>query len=143
MEYIASSQALTGYNVRIWNRPAFVIRGYTLIAPPSPRGGALIGEFWNQVKADGRLDKLKSASSIPPWVLGLGSWDPECPKHGQRYTICIEETDHTDFSALSQEYPLFTKEIGASDWMCFEITTMQLYDRLWKDNKAYQTIFWY
>jgi predicted transcriptional regulator YdeE len=134
MEYLASSKEVTGYNVRIWNRPAFVIRGYTLIAVPGRRGDAQIGEFWNQVKSDGRLEKLQGTSAVPPWVLGLGSWDPECPKHGQRYTICIEETENTDFMALAREYPLFTKEIGASDWLCFELSQQQLDERFWKDN---------
>ncbi|MHB1355505.1 MAG: hypothetical protein ACYCZF_05975 [Anaerolineae bacterium] len=134
MEYLESCKELTGYTVRIWNKPAFVIRGYTLIAAPGRRGGAQIPEFWSPVTADGRLEKLKSASSVRPWVLGLGSWDPECPQHGQRNTICIEETEQTDSTALYLEYPLFTKEIGTSDWMCFEIPGMQHYDRFWKDN---------
>lgn len=134
MELLASSKELTGYSIKIWKRDPFVIRGYTLIAPPGHRGDALILEFWSQVKSDGRLGKLINASSVRPWVLGLGSWDPECPKHGLRYTICIEETEYTDFTALSQEYPLFTKEIGVSDWLCFEIASMELYERLWKDN---------
>jgi hypothetical protein len=134
MEYLANSIELTGYNVYIRNRPAFVIRGYTLIAAPGRRGDAQIRDFWNQVKADGRLDQLKSASSAPPWVLGLGSWDPECPKHGQRYTICIEETEHTDFSTISTQHPLFTMEIGASEWMCFDIPSLQRFDQFWKDD---------
>lgn len=134
MELLAKSKELTGYIIRIWKRAPFVISGYTVIVPPGQRGTALIGEFWSEVMADGRLGKLIYDSSVQPWVLGLGSWDPECPKHGSRYTICIEETEHTDFTAVSREYPLFTKEIGDSDWMCFEIPKMQLYERFWKDN---------
>jgi hypothetical protein len=134
MKYLESCKELTGYNVRIWNRPAFVIRGYTLIAAPGRRGDVQIREFWNQVKGDGRLEKLKGASMVRPWVLGLGSWDPECPKHGQRYTICIEETKSTDFSTVSPEHPLFSMEIGASAWMCFDIPNMQLFDQFWKDD---------
>ena len=71
---------------------------------------------------------------VATWVLGLGSWDPACQKGGQRYTICIEETEHTDFADLAKQYSLFPKDIGASDWMCFETTHQQYMERLWKDN---------
>ena len=116
MLFLEKSEEITGYRVRIRKRDAFNVTGYTIIVPPGP--GTLIREFWDDVVADGRLDKLTKASSVRPWVLGLGSWDPECEKNGQRYTICIEETEHTDLSCLSKEYRLFSKEIGASDWMC-------------------------
>jgi predicted transcriptional regulator YdeE len=113
-------------------RPAFKVTGYTLLVPP--RSDEMIPQFWRQITADGRLELLKNASSNPPWILGLGSWDPECEKHGQRYTICIEATEYTDFTPLAEKYSLFTKEIGASDWMCYQ-TTQKIYDeRFWKDN---------
>ena len=133
MEYLEKSEEITGYRVKIRKRDAFNVTGYTIIVPP-PLNGTIIREFWNDIVADGRLDKLTKASSVRPWVLGLGSWDPECEKHGHRYTICIEETEHTDFSCLSKEYRLFTKEIGASDWMCFEMTEKEYFERLWRDN---------
>jgi hypothetical protein len=136
MEYLGQSleQSLeiTGYQVEIKHRGAFRVTGYTIIVPP--RSDAMIPQFWRDVVVDGRLDLLKKASSVPPWVLGLGSWDPECEKHGQRYTICIEETEHTDLSQLAQQHHLFTKEIGASDWMCFEMTQRILDERFWEDN---------
>jgi len=128
MECLEKSEEITGYRVKIWKRDAFTVTGYTIIDAPSAR------KFWDDVIADGRLDKLIKASSVRPWVLGLGSWDPECEKGGQRYTICIEETAHTDFSRLSREYRLFTKEIGASDWMCFEMTLDKFFERFWRDN---------
>jgi len=135
MEYLEKGEEITGYRVKIWKRDAFNVTGYTIIVPPDPVPSArtVIHEFWNDIIADGRLDKLIKASSVRPWVLGLGSWDPECGKNGMRYSICIEETEYTDFSCLSKEYRLFTKEIGASDWMCFE-TTHGEYERFWRDN---------
>ncbi|MDH5441899.1 MAG: hypothetical protein OEY31_14960, partial [Candidatus Bathyarchaeota archaeon] len=96
MQYLEKSEEITGYRVKSWKRDAFRIKGYTIIVPPGrptmPR------ELWKAVSADGRLDKLIKASSVRPWILGLGSWDPECEKGGQRYTVCIEETEHTDFT---------------------------------------------
>ena len=137
MEYIENSQEIVGYNVKIMKRKAFKVTGYTLIVPPGPE--IAIPQFWSDITADGRLEALKQASAVPPWTLGLGSWDPECEKGGQRYTICIEETEHADFVQLAQEVDLFTKEIGASDWMCFEMT-QEVYDkRFWKDN-AYKML---
>ena len=134
MEYLERSEELTGYRVKIWKRDAFNVTGYTIIVPARPGPGNKIREFWDDIIADGRLGKLTEASSVQPWVLGLGSWDPECEKGGQRYTICIEETEYTDFSNLSKEYRLFTKEIGASDWMCFEMTLDKFFERFWRDN---------
>lgn len=129
---IANSHALVGYRVKIRRRDAFRVVGYTLIIPP--RRPKAVVEFWDEVVADGRMEQLAQASSVRPWILGLGSWDPECPKGGLRYTICIEETEHTEFSRLAAEYPLFTKDIGPSDWMCFETTHGEYMQRFWRDN---------
>ena len=132
VETIEGSEALVGYRVHIMRRPAFTVRGYTLIVPPRSPGAPK--QFWGEVSADGRLAQLIGGSSVRPWVLGLGSWDPECAKKGFRYTICIEETEHTDFGALAAQHDLFTKQIGASDWMCFEMTEAKYDARFWKDN---------
>jgi len=132
MEYLEHSEEIVGYKVCIMQKPAFKVTGYTLLVPPQL--DEMIPQFWSQVTNDGRLELLKNASSTRPWVLGLGSWDPECGKKGQRYTICIEATEYTDFTSLAAKHPLFTKEIGASDWMCFQ-TAQQVYEgRFWKDD---------
>jgi len=88
METLEHSLAIIGYKVRIRKRGAFKVMGYTILVPP--HSDDLIPQFWREVADDGRLEILKNASSVRPWILGLGSWDPECEKHGQRYTICIE-----------------------------------------------------
>ena len=133
MQYIEQSEEITGYKVKIMQREAFKVTGYTIIVPPTPSDN-MIGQFWDDAIANGRLDRLKKASAVPTWVLGLGSWDPECEKRGSRYTICIEETEHTDLVRLRQDYPLFTREIGASEWMCFEMTLGRFKERFWRDN---------
>jgi predicted transcriptional regulator YdeE len=132
MEDLQKSEEITRYRAKIMRREAFKVAGYTIIVPR--RSDEMISQFWCDVAADGRLESLKEASSVAPRVLGLGPWDPECERHGQRYTICIEETEHTDFTQLAQAHDLFTKEIGASDWMCFEITQSILDEQFWKDN---------
>jgi len=134
MDTIENSQGIIGYPVKIWPRSVFKITGYTRIIPPGPEDGPAIAAFWREVIADGRLAKLQQVSAGKPWVLGLGSWDEECEKKGQRYTIAIEETGQTNFSALTQEYPLFTYESPASDWMCFEMTEQQFQERFWQDD---------
>ena len=134
MHYIKNSEQLVGYKVRIWTREAFRVAGYTRIIPPGLKANAVIPQFWDEVAADGRLERLMRASSVPTPVLGLGSWDTECRKGGQRYTVCIEETEHTDFLPLTRDLELFTKQIGASDWMCFETTFGEYIARFWKDN---------
>ncbi|MCL4507276.1 MAG: GyrI-like domain-containing protein [Chloroflexi bacterium] len=132
MEYIEHSESITGYRVKVMPRGAFTVKGYTLIV--APQADALIPAFWREVEADGRLARLRSASLVSPWVLVLGSWDPECPRQGQRYTICIEETGQTDFRRLAGEHSLFSKEIGASSWMIFEMTQQRYETDFWKDN---------
>ncbi len=80
--------------------------------------------------ADGSFEALMKASSVPAWALGLGSWDPECEPSGQRYTICLEETEQTDFSHLAKKHPLHTQRFEGCDWICFEMDGKQL----WKDD---------
>jgi hypothetical protein len=120
MQYIENAEEITGYKVRIWSRSAFSVVGYTTMVGKE----ASVEQFSKDVSADGRLDGLIRSSKVAPWVLGLGSWDPECEGKGDyRYTICIEETQHTNLTPLEKrypQYPLFRKEIGASDWLCFE-----------------------
>ena len=118
MKYLENSEEITGFRVKIWEREAFKITGYTFIIPEVVDSSVdPIKKCWDEIE----VDLLINASSVRPWVLGLGSWDEECGK-GYRYTICIEETEHTDFSSLSKEYDLYTKDFPAADWMCFEIT---------------------
>lgn len=133
MEYIEKSLAACGYRVKLQRRGPFTVVGYTLIVPP--RGGdGLIGTFWEQAAADGRLEALRSASPVRPWVLGLGSWDPACEERGQRYTICIERTEDVALERLPATPDLFTKEIGASAWLCFELPAGLDLQRFWRDN---------
>ncbi|MHB0858163.1 MAG: hypothetical protein ACYC5M_11415 [Anaerolineae bacterium] len=128
MQYIEGSEALTGYRVKVEPRQAFSIVGYTRIIPPGGKGDGLV----RNLIADGRMAALRQAAPTAPWVLGLGSWDPECPKHGYRYTVCIEQTPDTDLSGLPAQ-DLFRMQIGASDWLRFEMLD-QDYERFWKDD---------
>ncbi len=133
MDYLEKSEEITGYKVKIMHKGAFKIRGYTLIIPPAQEEN-LVGKFWDDTLGDGRVERLIGAAPSPTWLLGLGSWDPECEKHGFRYTICIEDTGQTDFSGLEKEQPLFSKEIGESDWMCFMMTHDRFTERFMKDD---------
>jgi predicted transcriptional regulator YdeE len=129
---INGAKEQVGYDVSIFQKPAFQVAGYTIVIPPGEEH--TIPAFWEAVEADGRLETLKKASGSPTWVLGLGSWDPECEKNGQRYTICIEVTGHTDFTDLVRKHPLFTKQIGASEWMCFKLTGSAGDANFWRDD---------
>jgi hypothetical protein len=134
LQNIDNSLEIIGYRVKIWPRDSFRILGYTRIIPPGPEDGPAIAAFWREVIADGRLAKLQAASAVRLWVLGLGSWDEECPKKGQRYTIAIGETGQTDFSALAKEYLLHTYDADPSKWMCFELNEQQFKERFWQDD---------
>jgi len=132
MELIRDSIEKVGYEVYIERRGPFRASGFTTIVPPSDPMGAK--RFWDEVIADGRLEKLRKCSSVPTNLLGAGTWDEEVPKNGYRYTICIEETEHTDFTALSKQYTLHEIRAGATDWMCFKMTFGKYKERFWTDN---------
>ncbi|MBT3275755.1 MAG: hypothetical protein HN368_21570 [Spirochaetales bacterium] len=132
MKDIESSEELTGYKAKEWKRGAFTVKGFTLVVPAKMNNDVPI--FYEAVAADGRLERLKEASSVSPWLLGLGSWDEECKKHGSRYTICIEETKYTDFSEIEKDHNLFSFNIDKSYWLCFETTIQRFQERFWKDN---------
>ncbi len=118
--FIERSQEITGYRVKIISKPAFQVTGYTIICPPEVEG-PIIKDFVAAVMTDGRMETLKKASAVPLWVLGLGSLDEECQPRGMRYTMCIEENQHTELSGLLRQYPLHTQSFEACEWMCFEV----------------------
>jgi predicted transcriptional regulator YdeE len=120
VSFLERSEEITGYRVKILPKSAFQISGYTLIIPPKNET-QMIPQFVEELIADGRLETLKRASSIPAWILGLGSWDEECQPGGMRYTMCIEETAHTDLNRLLPQYSLHTQSFEACEWMCFEV----------------------
>jgi hypothetical protein len=129
---VPRSEELTGYRVQAVRRGPFTLVGYTRIYRPGEEPGP--PAFWDEVLADGRLAGLVGASPVPPWVFGLGSWDPACPKGGHRHTISIEETPDLDPARLAALEPLFRKEIGASDWLCFAMPRAAYPERFWQDD---------
>ena len=133
-EYMPNCRALTGYKVKLRQREPFVVRGYTILVPPGLTGKVTVADFWQDVRADGRLERLVRASTVQPWVLGVSSWDPMCDAQSRRYTVGIEENENTDFSPIESGFPLFSQTIVASDWNCFELTRQQLDETFWMDN---------
>jgi predicted transcriptional regulator YdeE len=131
VECLEGSEELVGYRTKIWRKDAFQITGYTLIIPANA-DRQTIPQFVSELMADGSIEELTKASSVPPWGLGLGSWDPECEPGGMRYTVCIEETEHTDLRHLTTKHPLHTQRFEACDWMCFEMNDND--DQFWKSN---------
>ena len=69
MEYLEQSENSIGYRVRIMQRKAFKITGYSIIVPPPPNDRS-VPQFWDDIGADGRLEELKSL--ISP-ALGSGT----------------------------------------------------------------------
>jgi hypothetical protein len=132
--YVDRSEDITGYKVKVMRKPAFRVTGYTIVVPPN-EWTQVLPQFVTAVRADGRLENLKKASRVPVWILGLGSWDQECQPDGMRYTVCIEETDHTDLRLLGEEYPLHSQRFEACEWMCFEVPKERFDpDHFWKDD---------
>lgn len=131
--FIEHSQALTGYRVKVMRKPAFQVTGYTVICPPNGED-PLIKDLVEAITTDGRLESLKQAAGTP-WVLGLGSWDDECQPRGMRYTMCIEENQHTDLSGLLRQYPIHSQAFEACDWMAFEMPRARFDSgQFWQDD---------
>ena len=63
MKYLGNSEEITGFRVKIWEREAFKITGYTYIVPPS----AGHGPEWICSRVDGQPD---AGYSIPEWLRG-------------------------------------------------------------------------
>ena len=131
---IDDSVDVIGYKVRRETREAFVVHGYTLIIPADCDDRARIDRFWEEVRGDGRLDDLCKAVPHSSWILGMGSWDLECPKRGQRYTICVDDSAGFDPATMSEPSELFSKQIKASDWLCFEIDDGRFPKKFWEDD---------
>jgi hypothetical protein len=132
--FIERSQEITGYRVKTTKKPAFQVTGYTIICPPEGEG-PIIKDFVAAVMTDGRMETLKKASAVPPWILGLGSWDEECQPRGMRYTMGIEENQHTELSGLLRQYPIHSQSFEACEWMCFEVPQERFdTDQFWNDD---------
>lgn len=130
--YIPGSEDITRYRVHAVRRGPFRLVGYTRIYRSGEEPGP--PAFWDEVLADGRLSRLAAAAAAHPWVFGLGSWDPECPKGGHRHTISIEETPGVDPARLAALEPLHRQEIGALEWLCFEVPRAAYPRRFWQDD---------
>ncbi len=132
--FLDRGEEITGYRVKVMRKPAFRVTGYTVVIPPND-WTRMIPEFVGQIMTDGRLDSLKRASTVPTWILGLGSWDDQCQPDGMRYTMCIEETEYTDLRLLGKSYLLHTQRFESCEWMCFEVPEERFdSDQFWKDD---------
>jgi hypothetical protein len=77
------SEEITGYRVKIMQKPDFQVIGYTLIVPPH-EDKRMISRFIGDVMTDGGLDTLIKAVPGSTWIFGLDSWDEECQPGGMR-----------------------------------------------------------
>jgi hypothetical protein len=70
----------------------------------------------------GRLDVLRRLKKPGAPILSFNSSDSACQKqNGWRHTICLQDSDIADPEAFKSHSP-FIKKIGASKWVCFEMT---------------------
>ncbi len=133
METAIREGRIRDYDYRVVRRGSFRVAGYTYLVPKGVDGA--VPRFWDALAEDGRLERLVGcARGGRPAFLGLGSWDPECTGHSHRYTVCLEETASTDFSAIAADPGFFATEIGASDWLCFRVPFERYMARFWQDD---------
>ena len=84
---------------------------------------AIIGEFENELKNDGRLDIINNYRKPGSPILGFASHDMDSQMQrgggGWRWTNCLAESDITDVQAFMKHNP-YVERIDASRWLIFE-----------------------
>jgi len=131
--YIENSEKLCGYKASVIKKGGFTVAGYTTV-----RSGDEPNEnFYAEVIADGRLERLIAQLKPGAPVLIYQSYDGECgqmkAKTGVwsfRRTICADVNDIIDLDALGD---VFTEKNAPKHWIEFEFPRKQ-YKKYMKDS---------
>ena len=107
--YVQDSQALTGYNVRYQQLPAFDLTGFTKIVASG-------GWLYREVRSDGRWAALRDMGGDDKTIFGVASLDKECPKGRYRYTLAVKAS-----AGALRPGNLFSVHIRKSEWLVFEL----------------------
>ncbi|MCL2196980.1 MAG: GyrI-like domain-containing protein, partial [Treponema sp.] len=87
---------VNGFKITILNKPAFKAIGLSKFVYCSD--GHSIGDFLNEIKNNGQLNKLEKTINYPQQVWVSLSDNEGTPNSDCRCTVCIFETEKHDFS---------------------------------------------
>ena len=91
------------------------------------------GELYDEVRSDGRWEKLRTIAGDDKTIFGVASSDKECPKGKYRYTVGVKA------NAESHEKPrmdsdLFSMHIKQAGWLIFTLESfIKQYGKFWSD----------
>jgi predicted transcriptional regulator YdeE len=113
---------VNGFKITILNKPAFKAIGLSKFMYCSD--GHSIGDFLNEIKNNGQLNKLEKTINYPQQVWVSLSDNEGTPNSDCRCTVCIFETEKHDFSQFEKN-ELFSFDIPASEWADYEVNEKQ------------------
>ena len=122
---IENSEELCGFKASVIKKSGFTVAGYTKIQP----GDTPHEDFYAELVADGRLERLKAMLKPDAPLLIYQSYDSECiqvkNKTGVwsfRQTVCADVNDIIDIGALGE---IFTQKLPPKHWIEFEFKREQ------------------
>lgn len=117
------NQTNVGYKTRYQELPAFDLIGFTKIVGSG-------GELYDEVRNDGRWEKLQTIAGDDKTIFGVASLDKECTKGKYRYTIGVKSLEQ---SLLDND--LFTIHIKQAGWLIFTLENFnKQYGQFWSDD---------
>ncbi len=122
-----NKRANVGYKTRYQELPAFDLIGFTKIVASG-------GELYDEVRKDGRWERLKTIAGDDKTIFGVASLDKECPKGKYRYTVGIKaNAEFLEKPRLDDDlFPIHIKQAG---WLIFTLESfIEQYGQFWNDN---------
>jgi hypothetical protein len=118
-------QVNVGYKTRYRELPAFDLVGFTRIVESG-------GELYDEVKSDGRWQRLKTIAGYNKTIFGVASLDKECPKGKYRYTIGVKAKAEFLEKPSLWDIDLFTIHIKQASWLIFTLESfIKQYGQFW------------
>ena len=120
-------QTKMDYKTRYQELPAFDLIGFTKIVESG-------GELYDEVRSDGRWERLKTIAGDDKTIFGVASLDKECPKGKCRYTIGVKaKAEFLEKPGLDND--LFTIHIKQAGWLIFTLESfIKQYGQFWSDD---------
>ena len=126
MQTLERSKEIAGYRVRYQELPAFDLTGFTKIVASG-------GELYDEVRADGKWEVLRTLGGDDMTIYGVASFDKECTKDHYRYTLAVKSPLAERLAEADRHGSLFKLHILESEWLVVELEHfMRQYGVFWQ-----------